>query len=143
LLKPPCDVEVIALCKKSTTQGKKEVLRTTTGKNTGAASVMALWNCRTWFAASVGNVTGKSRSGRAIWISWMAGRGATSHDVYFGTNDPPQFIGNQTTTIFDPGEMDYSTTYYWRIDEVNSSGTTTGTVWSFTTLPSSPPPPPF
>jgi len=29
--------------------------------------------------------------------------------------------------------MNRNTTYYWRIDEVNSEGTTTGTVWSFTT----------
>jgi hypothetical protein len=29
--------------------------------------------------------------------------------------------------------MDSATTYYWRIDEVNTYGTTTGTVWSFTT----------
>ena len=29
--------------------------------------------------------------------------------------------------------MSRDTTYYWRIDEVNNVGTTTGTVWSFTT----------
>ena len=28
-----------------------------------------------------------------------------------------------------------TTTYYWRIDEKNGFGTTTGTVWSFTTAP--------
>ncbi|MHC4095531.1 MAG: hypothetical protein ACYSU3_05685 [Planctomycetota bacterium] len=38
--------------------------------------------------------------------------------------------------------MDYSTTYYWRIDEVNDSGTTTGEIWKFTTLMAPPPPPP-
>jgi hypothetical protein len=26
-----------------------------------------------------------------------------------------------------------ATTYYWRVDEVNASGTTTGTLWTFTT----------
>jgi len=75
-------------------------------------------------------------------LSWMAGLYATSHDVYFGTSNPPPFIGNQMTTIFDPSTMDYDTTYYWRIDEVNSSGITTGMFWSFTTLSSPPPPPP-
>jgi hypothetical protein len=29
--------------------------------------------------------------------------------------------------------MDANTPYYWRIDEINASGTTTGVVWSFTT----------
>ncbi|MHC4396494.1 MAG: hypothetical protein ACYS1A_12645, partial [Planctomycetota bacterium] len=66
-------------------------------------------------------------------LSWTAGSGATSHDVYFGTTSPGASQGNQTATTFDPGTMDASTTYYWRIDEVNASGTTTGTVWSFTT----------
>jgi hypothetical protein len=75
-------------------------------------------------------------------LSWTAGSLTTSHDVYFGTNNPPPFIGNQTTTIYDPGEMDYSTTYYWRIDAVAAAGKTNGVVWSFTTLSSPPPPPP-
>jgi parallel beta-helix repeat protein len=72
-------------------------------------------------------------------LSWTAGRGATSHDVYFGTSNPPPFILNQDATTFEPGTMDYITTYYWRIDEVNSAGTTTGTIWSFTTMMFPPP----
>ncbi|NIP28638.1 MAG: SUMF1/EgtB/PvdO family nonheme iron enzyme [Phycisphaerae bacterium] len=75
-------------------------------------------------------------------LSWTAGSYTTSHDVYFGTNNPPPFIGNQSLTTFDPGEMDYSTTYYWRIDEIGNAGKTYGLVWSFTTLSSPPPPPP-
>jgi len=72
-------------------------------------------------------------------LSWTAGSGATSHDVYFGTTNPPPFIGNQAATTFDPGTSAPSTTYYWRIDEVNAWGKTTGTVWHFTTE-SGPPP---
>ncbi len=68
-------------------------------------------------------------------LSWTAGSGATSHDVYFGTSSPPAFIHNQTATTYDPGTMNAGTTYYWRIDEKNEAGTTTGVVWSFTTLP--------
>jgi hypothetical protein len=74
-------------------------------------------------------------------LSWTAGRGATSHDVYFGTSNPPPFIRNQPDTIYDSGTMDYSTTYYWRIDEVNTYGTTRGAVWSFRTIMSPPLPP--
>jgi hypothetical protein len=66
-------------------------------------------------------------------LSWTAGSGATSHNVYFGTSSPGASQGNQTATSFDTGTMDANTTYYWRIDEVNSGGTTTGTVWNFTT----------
>ncbi len=66
-------------------------------------------------------------------LSWTAGVGATSHDVYFGTSSTPPSIGNQAAATFDPGTMAYSTTYYWRIDETGAYGTITGTVWSFTT----------
>ena len=63
-------------------------------------------------------------------LSWTAGSDATSHDVYF--NGVWQV--NQTGTTFDPGTLAYSTTYNWRIDEVNSAGTTSGPVWGFTTI---------
>ena len=68
-------------------------------------------------------------------LSWTAGSDATSHDVYFGSSSPPASAGNQAGTTFDPVTLTAGTTYYWRIDEVNASGTTTGTEWSFTTLP--------
>jgi hypothetical protein len=71
--------------------------------------------------------------GRNADLAWTAGSGATSHDVHFGTTDPPPFVGNQASTGYDPGTLAAVQTYYWRIDEVNAQGTTTGTVWSFTT----------
>ncbi len=73
-------------------------------------------------------------------LSWNSGSGADSHNVYFGTNSAnPTFQGNQTATSFDPGTLAYSTTYYWRVDEVNAEGTKTGALWSFST--ELPPPP--
>jgi hypothetical protein len=66
-------------------------------------------------------------------LTWTAGDGATSHDVYFGTESPGTLQGNQAGTTFDPGTLANATTYYWRIDEKNAGGTTTGDVWSFTT----------
>jgi len=68
-----------------------------------------------------------------IKLSWFACPDATSHDVYLGTTNPPPFIQNQTDTTFDTGIMNTKTWYYWRIDEVKSTGTTTGTVWTFQT----------
>ncbi|MHC4692332.1 MAG: choice-of-anchor Q domain-containing protein [Planctomycetota bacterium] len=75
-------------------------------------------------------------------LSWTAGYDAVSHDVYFGTSYPPPFIINQISTTFDPGTMAYNTTYYWRIDEVDNSGTIAGDIWRFTTIMGPPPPPP-
>lgn len=69
-------------------------------------------------------------------LAWTAGSQATSHNVYFGTDSTPdtsEYQGNQVGTSFDPGTLAYSTTYYWRVDEINENGTTTGTTWSFTT----------
>lgn len=68
-------------------------------------------------------------------LGWMAGSGTESHDVYFGTDPTPdmsEYEGNQPGTSFDP-VLANDVTYYWRIDEVNDNGTTTGSVWSFTT----------
>ena len=77
-------------------------------------------------------------------LSWTAGTGATSHDIYFGTSISLPFVRNQTATTFYPVGMAYNTTYYWRIDSVNVWGKSTGAVWSFTTgeAPQPPPPPP-
>ena len=68
-------------------------------------------------------------------LSWSAGSGATSHNVYFGmATSPPLVVTGQTATSYDPGTLNNDATYYWKIDEVNSAGTTLATqVWSFTT----------
>ncbi|HUS74361.1 MAG TPA: glycoside hydrolase [Sedimentisphaerales bacterium] len=84
---------------------------------------------------------GKTVVSRTADLSWIPGLYTTSHDVYFGTSSPPPFVCNQTSTTFDTGTMDYYTAYYWRIDEANRWGKTTGVVWSFTTMTKPPDPP--
>ena len=73
------------------------------------------------------------------FLSWTPGRGAISHNVYFGTSSNPPFVCNQTAAIFDPGTLTYFTTYYWRIDEVTKWTIITGQIWSFTPFPQPPP----
>jgi len=70
-------------------------------------------------------------------LSWTPGTLADSHDVYFDTDSSFTGVGgvNQAGTSFDPGPLLHNTTYYWRIDSVNSDGTTPGATWSFTTNP--------
>jgi hypothetical protein len=71
-------------------------------------------------------------------LSWMAGSAAASHDVYFGAENPPSFVGNQTATSYDPaGDLLPDTVYYWRIDERNDAGVTEGNMWSFRTAAAS------
>ncbi|MHC4740110.1 MAG: hypothetical protein ACYS9Y_14470, partial [Planctomycetota bacterium] len=106
--------------------------------NAGGTTTGAVWSFITIVAAP-GQASTPSPADSATSVSvgadlsWVAGSGATSHDVYFGTSSPGAFQGNQTAATFDPGTMANETTYYWRIDELNAAGTTTGAVWSFTT----------
>jgi len=65
-------------------------------------------------------------------LKWDPAAGATSYDVYFGTDFPLTFQGNQAGTTFDPGPLTTDETYYWRIDSVNPVGTTRGWTWRFT-----------
>jgi hypothetical protein len=82
---------------------------------------------------------------RGVACNWRPGDYAVSHDVYFGTdwddvNDADTssgvFVDNREPNEYDPpGELDFDTTYYWRIDEVNESDGNSpwkGSVWSFT-----------
>lgn len=72
-------------------------------------------------------------------LSWTAGSQADTHNLYFGTSaNPPQVSANQVETTYEPGALSKLTTYYWRVDEVNELGTTTGATWSFTTCDGAP-----
>ncbi|TRX60058.1 T9SS type A sorting domain-containing protein [Fulvivirga sp. M361] len=66
-------------------------------------------------------------------LTWDAGAGAISYDVYFGKENPPPFMANQTGLSYTPEDIEPLTTYYWQINSVNSTGTTTGAIWSYTT----------
>ena len=75
-------------------------------------------------------------------LTWMPGQGATKHQVFFGDSLDAVTQGAAGTdkgtlalaeTTFAPGALEGLTTYYWRVDEILTSGTKTGAVWSFTT----------
>ncbi|MBQ8297980.1 MAG: RICIN domain-containing protein [Ruminococcus sp.] len=74
-------------------------------------------------------------------LSWTAGNGAKSHDIYIGTDfasvysadkSSLEYKGSQTGTNFALDDS-YSSieTYYWRVDEVSDSGVTRGAVYTF------------
>jgi hypothetical protein len=71
-------------------------------------------------------------------LTWAPGQGAT-HEVYFGT-DPASLelkgSGNLGSESYEPGLLEWNTTYYWRVDEANSTNADspwTGPLWSFST----------
>ncbi|MFB0554167.1 MAG: sugar-binding protein [Phycisphaerae bacterium] len=79
-------------------------------------------------------------------LKWAAGDYAVSHEVYFGTDEEavknataasPEYKGTKTLgdESFDPGKLDWASTYYWRVDEVNDVNPDSpwiGSLWSFT-----------
>ena len=83
----------------------------------------------------VHNATNVSRTAS---LEWSPTPDATSYLVYLGTVQSlgsNELHGEQTGTTLQPDSTLLSdTTYYWRVDTKNNGGTTTGDVWSFTTL---------
>jgi hypothetical protein len=68
-----------------------------------------------------------------ISLAWNAS-GATSYDVYFGTSSSPGLHASQVTaTSLTLPRLTAGTNYYWRVVAHNRAGSTTGSVWSFTT----------
>ncbi|MGB2819517.1 MAG: right-handed parallel beta-helix repeat-containing protein, partial [Phycisphaerae bacterium] len=74
-------------------------------------------------------------------LMWLAGRGGTSCDVYFGTapqavadagRASPLFRGRQEGNILTPPALTPGATYCWRIDTVAPGGVVKGDVWRFT-----------
>jgi hypothetical protein len=71
-------------------------------------------------------------------LTWIPGLGAI-HEIYFGTDASSLELkssGNLGSESFEPGQLGWNTTYYWRIDETNSVNTDSpwiGPLWSFTT----------
>jgi len=97
-----------------------------------------------WSFTTEGTVTALDPVNGAVDVSqtpvltWSPGFGA-SHEVYFGT-DPASLelkgSGNLGSESFEPGQLEWNTTYYWRIDEANNANADSpwiGPLWSFTT----------
>ena len=80
-------------------------------------------------------------------LTWSHGVFADTHQVYFGTDaeavknadtSSPEYkgTGNLGSERYDARDLEWDTTYYWRIDEannVNADSPWTGPLWSFTT----------
>jgi len=80
-------------------------------------------------------------------LSWGPGDSATSHEIFFGTDEDavrnatqtsPEYKGTKAlgSESHDPGKLEWATTYYWRVDEINPANPDSpwiGNVWSFTT----------
>ncbi|MDI6787592.1 MAG: glycine-rich protein [Planctomycetota bacterium] len=108
-------------------------------KNAGGTTEGSDWNFRTLLPISPTQVTllnptnGQTNVITQCLLSWRPATNAVSYDVYFGTDNPPTYKTNTTGGIYNPGPLNYTTSYYWRVDSKNTFATTPGNVWSFTT----------
>ncbi|MHC4535151.1 MAG: LamG-like jellyroll fold domain-containing protein [Planctomycetota bacterium] len=72
-------------------------------------------------------------------LTWVPGVFADTHEVYFGADAASLELkasGNLGSESFEPGQLEWNTTYYWRVDEANNANADspwTGPIWSFTT----------
>ncbi|MEK7994092.1 MAG: LamG domain-containing protein, partial [Planctomycetota bacterium] len=106
-----------------------------------------------WSFATLGAVgnpypsNGASSAEMNAILTWTPGDNAASHQVYFGTDKEavrkagttsPEYKGVRSlgAESFDPGLLAWDSTYYWRVDEVNSLNANSpwkGPLWSFAT----------
>ncbi len=77
----------------------------------------------------------------SVVLSWTPGPEAATHELYFST-DYNDVNGRLITPAapgansYNPGALEFTTTYYWAVDEVNLAAEVNvwpGAVWDFTT----------
>jgi Tol biopolymer transport system component len=66
-------------------------------------------------------------------LTWTAGLGATSHDVYFGATSPPPLVTNTTGTSYTPPALTANKKYYWKVVAKAGSKSASSAIWSFRT----------
>jgi len=84
---------------------------------------------------------GAAVDGVAVNFQWRAGRGAAQHEVVLSSDpaaveDGSAVIATVSGNAFSPTSINYGTTYYWQINEVNDTelpARHAGAIWSFTT----------
>ena len=84
----------------------------------------------------VNGATGRPVNLTMTWTCTDPEGDPLTYDVYFGTNsNPPIASTNRTSASFTPAQLNYNTTYYWKIVAKDNQGhSTSGTVWNFTTI---------
>ncbi len=76
-------------------------------------------------------------------LTWAGGdpdNDPLTYEVYFGTSNPPPYTTTVNEEVYDPGLLDFDTTYYWQIvawDHYNEF--TASPTWCFTTNANHPP----
>ncbi|MCP4263197.1 MAG: LamG domain-containing protein [Planctomycetes bacterium] len=117
------------------------------------SDILATYKGNVWSFTTEGAVQALNPANSAVGVTqtpiltWTPGVNGASHEIYFGTDtdavknadtNSPEYkaSGNLGSESYDPGQLEWNTTYYWRVDEANSTNADspwTGPLWSFAT----------
>jgi fibronectin type 3 domain-containing protein len=67
-------------------------------------------------------------------LDWDNAPRADGYYVFFGTAADPPYNASVTDSTWNPGTLDYYTTYFWKIIAYNVSGNSSTTIWSFRSI---------
>ena len=117
------------------------------------SDILATYKGDVWSFTTEGAVESLDPANGAVGVTqtpiltWTPGVNGASHEIYFGTDadavkntdtSSPEYkgSGNLGSESYDPGQLEWNTIYYWRVDEANSTNADspwTGPLWSFAT----------
>ena len=103
--------------------------------NAGGSTSSATWSFTTLVAAPVllAPANGAFGVSLAPVLTWTAAVGATSYDVYFGTQAWPPLVGNTSATSYAAGTLSADSLYFWRVVARDSGGSNSSALRSFAT----------
>ncbi|MHC4517671.1 MAG: LamG-like jellyroll fold domain-containing protein, partial [Planctomycetota bacterium] len=71
-------------------------------------------------------------------LDWRGGREAAAHELYFDTDpNAVALLDTVDESRYQLDALDYGTTYYWKVNEVNEAATPAsweGEIWNFSTI---------
>ena len=83
---------------------------------------------------------GSTGAGLGTVLAWSGGSPAPSYDVYWGSSNPPPYVGTVSSSSYSPpAGLNANTTYYWYVAP-GISGVSPSATWSFATISGSAPP---
>lgn len=109
----------------------------TTAQTTRPNLMLFSTGCAPFPAVVVSPANGATSVLTNAQLNWSSGGGAPAgYKLYFGTSNPPAFIGDLgLVTTYNPGPLAYGTTYYWQVIPYNFDGNASGCpVWSFSVM---------
>jgi len=83
----------------------------------------------------------------SIYLTWTSSDSTIddglTYDVYFEKGDDnPEYVGDSSDLFYEVTNLDYSSTYYWKVIASDGDKTNTSSIWCFTTRDKQTPNPP-